>query len=48
MIKKLITISALLGAGSAKSLYDTQRSDVKAQPRGGDLDKKATGRDRRT
>ena len=28
MIKKLISISALLGAGSAKSLYDTQRSDV--------------------
>jgi len=31
-----------------KAAPDTQRSDVKAQPRGGDLDKKATGRDRRT
>jgi len=28
MIKNLITLSAFLGAGLTKSLYDTQRSDV--------------------
>ena len=28
MIKKLITLSAFLGCGLTKSLYDTQRSDV--------------------
>jgi thioredoxin-like negative regulator of GroEL len=28
MLRKLITLSALLGSGMAKSLYDTQRSDV--------------------
>ena len=31
-----------------KAAPNTQRSDVKAQPRGGDLDNKATGRERRT